>query len=257
MEEESVDQHKTELDTMDMRVAALEAALGFNENAENDIPYNDNIDVHALQINELEARISAMKAAISVTVVEDDPDIVYEEPPEPEVPPNPEGDFNPDTGANWFDLRNTIIVDESTVYDTNNSAKKIFDSPDDPYYKGTYLRSTWISENVDIPYVIIDVRVPIKVKSVFFYHLGAGHYVQYPDMKRMPKNFSVYSGASATGPWILQGSNSYEMVVTREFYKHECPLDYNSVTTSQFWKLIFSGQDDPKATLSEAEFMRG
>jgi len=125
MEEESVDQHKTELDTMDVRVAALEATLGFNGNAENDTPYNDNVDVHALQINELEARINAMEASISVTVVEDDPDIVYEEPPPPDVPPNPERDFNPDTGANWFDLRNAIIVDESTVYDPNHSAKNI------------------------------------------------------------------------------------------------------------------------------------
>ena len=257
MSTESVDTHKTELDTMDARVAALEALLGFKGNAESDPPYNDNVDVHALQINELEARIIAMESTISVTSIEDDPDIVYEEPPEPENPPNPEGEFNPDTGANWFDLRNAIIVGESTVYDTNNSAKKIFDSPDDPYYKGTFLRSTWISENVDSPYVIVDVRLPIKVKSVIFYHWGAGHYVQFPDMKRIPRNFTVHSGASATGPWILQGSSSYEVDETRENHKHECPLDYNSVTTSQFWKITVSGQEDPKCTLSEAKFMRG
>jgi len=255
MDTESVDTHKTELDTMDARVAALEALLGFKGNAESDPPYNDNVDVHALQINELEARITAMESIISVTSIEDDPDIVYEEPPPPDTPPNPPGTFNPDTGANWFDLRNAIIVGESTVYDTNNSAKKIFDSPDDPYYKGTYLRSTWISENVDSPYVIVDVRVPIKVKSVIFYHWGAGHYVQFPDMKRIPRNFTVYSGASETGPWIEHGSNSYEVDETRENHKHG--LDLDAITTSQFWKITISGQEDPKCTLSEAKFMRG
>jgi len=255
MDTENVDTHKTELDTMDARVAALEVLLGFKGNAVIDLRYNSTVDVHALQINEIEARITAMESAISVTTIEDDPDIVYEEPPEPKNPPNPPGTFNPDTGANWFDLRNAIIVGESTVYDTNHSAKKIFDSPDDPYYKGTFLRSTWMSENVDNPYVIVDVRVPIKVKSVIFYHWGAQHYVQFPLMKRVPRNFYVHSGASATGPWILQGSSSYEVVETGGNHQHECL--YNSITTSQFWKITVSGQEDPMCTLSEAKFMRG
>jgi len=155
-------------------------------------------------------------------------------------PPPPDPDPDPDPG-NWFDLRNAIIVGESPVYDTNNSAKKIFDSPDDPYYKGTDQSSTWISENVESPYVIVDARVQIKVKSVIFYHWGAENSDQYPDMRHIPRNFNVYSGTSATGPWILQGRNSYVVDETSAFHEHECPMDYNSNTTSRFWKINING----------------
>jgi len=185
-----------------------------------------------------------------------DPDPDPNPNPDPDPDPNPDGGVNPDTGTDWFDLRNAIIVGESTVYDTNNSAKKIFDSHEEPYYKGTNQSSMWISENVDSPYVIVDARVPIKVKSVIFYHWGAENSLQYPDMKRIPRNFSVYSGESATGPWLTQGNNSYVVDETSAFHEHKCPLDYNSVTTWQFWKITISGQEDPKCTLSEARFMR-
>jgi len=170
------------------------------------------------------------------------------------------GGVDPGTGTGgtdpWFDLSNAIIVGESTVYNTNNSAKKIFDSPDDPYYKGTDLSSTWISYDVASPYVIINARVPIKVKSVMFYHWGAETSVQYPAMKSIPRDFNVYSGESATGPWLTQGRNSYVVDETSAFHEHECLMDYNSVTTWRYWKIAISGQEDIKCTLSEARFMR-
>jgi len=164
-----------------------------------------------------------------------------------------------DTGGDpdpWFDLRNAIIVGESTVYNTNNSAKKLFDSPADPYYKGTDLSSTWISYDVTSPYVIIDALVPIKVKSVMFYHWGAETSAQYPAMNSIPRDFNVYSGESATGPWLTQGRNSYVVDETSAFHEHECLMDYNSVTTWRYWKIAISGQEDIKCTLSEARFMR-
>ena len=163
-----------------------------------------------------------------------------------------------DTGGTdpWFDLSDAIIIGESTVYNTNNSAQKLFDSPDDPYYKGTDESSTWISYDVASPYVIIDARAPIKVKSVMFYHWGAETSAQYPDMSSIPRDFNVYSGESATGPWLTQGRNSYVVDETSAFHEHECLLDYNSVTTWRYWKIAISGQEDIKCTLSEARFMR-
>jgi len=250
-ERENVDMHLTILDNMDKRIAALEAELGLNGHAAHDNPYNDNVDVHALQMNEIAVRIIALEYAVATTVVTP---VIYEEPPEPELPPNPPGNVNTGTGANYFDLSNAIIVDESTMRDANSGAKNIFDNPAEPYTRGIFMRSTWTSEHVADLYVIVNVRTPIKVKAVNFYHFGPGHSVNFYHMERIPRNFAVYSGASETGPWILQGSNTYVLDPTDEI---EHPLVLSAVTTSQFWKLTFSGQTSNIATLSEAVFMRG
>jgi hypothetical protein len=272
MQGSKVDSHLGDLTMMDMRVAALENSFGSSTQVFNDTwwLHNDNVDLHVVQIEGLHNRITALENSFAngFQTNNPDPDDTNADPdgPDPDtsgplpgpgdpgyVDPNPPGNFHPDTGENYFNLTNATIIDQSTPGWSN--ATSLFDSPGDPYFKGTSMRSEWQVDNVTQPYVIIDTLSAIQVKSIHFYKSGPGHSINFPLMKQFPQSFMVYTGVSSIGPWILVGGAQY-MSSYPPVTEVKQDVDLYENTTSQFWKITVSGQEATRMVLTEAVFMR-
>jgi hypothetical protein len=130
-----------------------------------------------------------------------------------------------------------VVASHTEVSDPNYPLAALFDSQSDPFALDEAVGPLYhVMPNNIVGFVVLDLAVLTPISIVSFY---MGPYRLY----RTPRNYRVFSGTSASGPWILVGQLNSEAENLPQFatFQVEAP------TITQYLRLEFDSPHNANA----------
>jgi hypothetical protein len=127
------------------------------------------------------------------------------------------------------------LVSATPALLSTTGAELLFEHPDTPYFNaGSNYNaySTW--EAGAGAEVIVDAGKVYNVTEVSFYKA-------FTTADRTPRLYQIFSGESASGPWIEQGSTTFTGTLTQDTDIKADGMNFNT----RYIRYLMSGMDDP------------